>query len=1325
MSIGSGEGKQLAQPGQGQLPTEAAWGSPPEASRVHVQTASAAESAVVIQVGGDLYLSDAGLTSLWTPTETAPGECPYPGLDAFGPGQAKWFFGRETVTGELLRYLDEMALGGPGGPLLVVAPSGAGKSSLLGAGLLNALAEGRLPAPGSASWPRLMITPGPHPLQTLRAALATLATVQTVTGDWRCVVVIDQLEEIFTVCESEAERSEFVDEIGTLAADAGPGSALVVLGMRADFYARATAYQMLRQAMQSRQVVLGAMSAIEVRQAIIRPARAVGLRLEAGLTERLLRDLGVDEGGGAGESPGADGERIPDGSQSAGGGYEPGRLPLLAHALRATWQHGDGSRLTIAGYEATGGIAGAIARTAEDVYTRLDESAQTAARHIFLGLVRVGEASGDGAGTADTRRRVAADSLLGSVADPVAAGATLDAFTAARLLTSGGHAVEITHEALLRRWPRLRGWIDEDRSGLLVRQELEDAAATWAREGRDAAGLYGGVRLAAAQGWAADPAHSRELTQPGRDFLAASERQRRRGTRRRNGIIAVLAALSVVLAGLAVFALNQRSAAQTNYQKAEAGLLAAESGQAWSDLRPDTALKFAVEAGRLDPSSPQVRSALLFTQVMPITGRLLTNGTYESTSIVGVAFNPAGTIIAGTTEDDKVQLWSAATHRLLWAFQFPKIDGGYAQANSVAFSPDGRIMVVAQHGGPWLFDVANPAHPVHVGTLRAPPVAGIQDPQVTSLAISRDGTTVAAGISTSTSVSTGLVLLWNLSSRALSGAIPEYGLADSLAFTPDGRYLVTGTGNAAIDLWDVARHARTAVLQAGNPSSSNGGEVAVSPDGRTIAFGAQTGTNTYAVKLWSLASHRVTATAKAPCAEGVSSVAFSPNGMQLAASGFDGSVRLWDVRSTPVLFGGFAGHRYPVQHIAFSPDGARLASASNDGTITLWDTRGTTLGGVANAAISLAFSPNGRMLALSTAEPGHYVVALYSMPERKQDGLLPVSGLAALAFSPDGKTLAVAPTNTPGDPVELWDVATRRMTGQVTTGFTSRINSIAFSPDGTLLATSAVNSTTVQIWSARRLTRVATFSDTQHTQYPPQLGGGVFMLTFSPDGRLLAAVGIDGKVRVFSVPGFSLLDVFQPLDSTTSLAFSPDGRELAFGNADGNVYVYSVPATDTRLNGQIVFRGVFSASNKAIFSVEFLSKDSLIAGGLDGDVRFWNVPPGNFAATTPAQTLATHSGQVSVISYSASLGLLATGSPHATRVWKTNPAQIAANICRTLKAPVLPVLWKEYLRTSRTPRSAVSQPYPALARDRGPGPPRVRPGPPGGSLTRDPKGPPI
>jgi WD40 repeat protein len=763
-------------------------------------------------------------------------------------------------------------------------------------------------------------------------------------------------------------------------------------------------------------------------------------------------------------------------------------------------------------------------------------------------------------------------------------------------------------------------------------------------------------------------------------------RRRRRGTRRRNGVIAVLAALSLVLAGLSVFALNQQSAAQANDQKAEAGLLAAEGGQAWADFRPDTGLKFAAEAERLDPSSPQVRTTLLNSQAAPITGRLLTNGAPEASGITGAAFNPAGTLIAGTTQDDKVELWSAATYRLLWAFQLPRVGGHYAAAEGVTFSPDGRLMVVAHLGGPWLFDVSDPAHPVHVGTLRVPAVAGIPAPEVLSLAFSPDGTTVAAGISTSTTNAyVGRVLLWNVATRAVASVIPEPAAAHSLAFTADGRSLVVGTANGGVDLWDIGRRARTAVVQAGSPSGATGTfGAAVSPDGQFIAFGAQAGT---AVKLWSVASHRVTGTANVyDAATGIISLAFSPDGAQLAVAGTDGTVRLWDVRSpyeTPQLLGNFYGHRAPVLQVTFSPDGGTLASASQDGTIGLWDTHGMILGGVHNTSDALAFSPDGKTLAVSTATPSHYVIALYSMPAQKLMGLLPVSGnFAALAFSPDGKTLAAAPNSTPGDPVELWNVATRQMTGQVMTGFTSGltggIGSIAFSPDGTLLAAAAEVGTTVQVWSTTRLTRVAEFGDTQQATSPSNYEG-TFMLAFSPDGRLLAALGQDGLARVFSVPGFSLLDIVSPPGTASSLAFSPDGRRLAFGDGDGNVYLYSVPATYTRLNGQIVYRGAFSASSEYISSVEFLSDDYLAAGGADSDVRFWTVPAGNFTATTPEQTLATHWGQISAMSYSTSLGLLATASPDGARVWDTKPARVAANICQTLKAPVQPTLWKEYL----------------------------------------------
>lgn len=552
-------------------------------SRVRVQHAWATVGSMVVQVGDDLYVSDPGLPAQWTPD---PGQCPYPGLEAFCSGQARLFFGRERLTDDLLDRLEASVFSG--GPVLLVGPSGAGKSSLLGAGLLTALEQERLPVPGSEKWPRLMFTPGARPLEMLAGTLATCADALVGwqvpgrgTGGWdaaflalraalrenrtparRVVIVVDQLEEIFTACHDEAERREFLDALCAIAADRGNGPVgLVVLGLRADFYARAAEHQALWQALQGSQIVIGAMTATELRQAILRPARAAGLTLEDGLTERLLSDLGADT--------------RPPGEAC----YEPGLLPALAHALRATWQRRDGDRLTIAGYEAAGGIDGAIAKTAEDAYASLGgtagsvtagitgsvtggisagpmagSAAQQAARQMFLQLVQVGEAAEEtgGTGTADTRRRVTRETLR--TTDDAATRAALDAFTTARLLSSGGQMVEITHEALLRHWPRLRDWIGWERAGQLIHQNLEDAATAWDRAGRDPSGLDDGIRLAAAHAWADDPARPRDLKPVARDYLAAAALHQRRSIGWRNGIIAVLAALSVGLAVLAAFA---------------------------------------------------------------------------------------------------------------------------------------------------------------------------------------------------------------------------------------------------------------------------------------------------------------------------------------------------------------------------------------------------------------------------------------------------------------------------------------------------------------------------------------------------------------------------------------------------------------------------------------------------------------------------------------------------------------------------------------------------------------------------------------------------
>jgi len=1185
---------------------------------IQVQRASATDAAVIIQVGRDLYVSDPALSALWVPGETKPGECPFPGLDAFGPGQARWFFGRQKLTGDLLQVLDEI---GPG-LVLVVGPSGAGKSSLLGAGLLAAIGEGRLPE--ADSWPRLMITPGAHPARTLHDALATASGQGQAAGT---IIVVDQLEEIFTACDDEDERAEFLD---ALAATGG----YVVAGLRADFYDRATGYPVLRAAMQSRQLVLGAMTPAEVRDAILLPARSVGLTLDDGLVERLLRDLGVDETGG----------------------YEAGRLPLLAHALRATWQRRSGDRLTVDGYEATGGIHGAIAKTAEDVYARLDEAGQDAARRLFLSLVRIG----DGEATTDTRRRVSTESLD-------APREVLDAFTAARLLTSGGQTVEITHEALIRRWPRLREWIDEDRAVNLVRQGVEEAAAVWDHEGRDPAGLYGGVRLAAARAWTADPGHQRELSSPASDFLTASDRRRRRGVRRRNEIIAALTALVVALGCLTGYAFNQRATAEAQRAQAvaenrisESGVLAAQSAAAFSTNDPETGMEFAIAADRLEPRSLQSSNALLDAQSSRFITRLEDLDDPTAAYASSVAYDPRGGLIATSTFTGYVRLWSVPSHKLLWEQQ---PDGAGRVIHDVAFTPNGSTLVSTEPDGVRLWRVASPGRLVSIALLGTS--AGIS-----SLAISPDGQTIAAGDTK------GRIWLWNVGHHALTGILaPGIGAVPSLAFVPGGNMLAITGDNGSVQLWNVARRSLITAVRGTvpNPFVST---LAVSPNGSLLAFAAPKDT----IDLWSIASHRLEATPLSAGPNAPDTLAFSPDSTLLASGDVDGGVKLWDVYDQPALLDTLNGHSNGVNQVAFSPDGDTLASASDDTTVALWNVLGDTLDSRAQYSIAVRFSPDGRLLAVGSNVDNVADIVLYSMPARKKIATLEhaVPGtdtVSTITFSPNGQILAAA-LEDPANTVQLWDVASHRLIGEIETRLsaTTEIRSMAFSPDGSLLAVSSLRSPTVQLWSTTRWTLVSTINASLYTNGLDGSLFGVWGLAFSPDGRLLAVAGSDGITRLFSMPRHQVTELCAEEDETMSVAFSPDGHTLATGESDGNVYLWPVHPENKQ------YYAIDSASlvdsDQSLNNVAFGSGgNTVIAAGYDGSVRIWNVQNPALAARIPASSAIIRS-----MTYSQALGIIVTTDGTVTRVWQTNTSQMAAGICRQLGAPVSLRIWDDYVQ---------------------------------------------
>ncbi|WP_346095782.1 AAA family ATPase, partial [Streptomyces olivaceiscleroticus] len=640
----------------------------------------------------------------------APALCPYPGLASFGPGDSRWFFGRERLTQQLTdRLADRMHATRP---LFVLGPSGSGKSSLLRAGLLNALATGALAISGSQTWPHLLLTPTAHPLDELSSKLNSLlppdhrltaaaaannpetcttavrSLLETRSGrnpaaGARLVLIVDQFEETFSQCRDEHERAAFIQALCHLTvADAeGEPPALVVLGVRADFYAHCAAYPALRFALESGQVVVGPMTHQELRDAIEKPAQAAELALEPGLTDILLGDLGIPTDGSS-DASAATTTNVPHPDSV-------GALPLLAHALRATWQARSERLLTVNGYLKSGSITGAIAQTAEDTYHTLDKEAQDALRLLLLNMVQVGEA------TEDIRRRIDPTALLQEMPNPSSARTALDALTRARLVSLGQESAEIVHEALLRAWPRLRGWIDADRIGLRTHQLLAADADTWNRQHRDTSLLYRGSRLAVAREWAAEADNQRRLTTVQKAFLDAAlaletselriERQR---TRRLRLLVAALSAILLLALGAGGVALEQRHKAVQRQQASLSRALAIKANSLAAE-HPDAQMLLALEAYRQSPTV-EARSALLSQQVNLFVGTLVGH----TGTVNGVAYSPNGRLLASAGADGTVRLWNPATRRAVAVLR-----GHTGAVNTVAFNPDGRLLASAGADG--------------------------------------------------------------------------------------------------------------------------------------------------------------------------------------------------------------------------------------------------------------------------------------------------------------------------------------------------------------------------------------------------------------------------------------------------------------------------------------------------------------------------------------------------------------------------------------------------------------------------------------------------
>jgi WD40 repeat protein len=827
----------------------------------------------------------------------APGEPPFKGLQYFDTVDADLFFGREALTAKLVGRVRDQRF------LAVVGASGSGKSSVVRAGLIPALKtsepliDGTLPPTSSARWPMHVITPTAHPLETLAASLtrdsesvtATATLMDDLTRDPRSLhlavrkvlsrtsadhllLVVDQFEELFTLCRSETERKAFVDNLLT-AVDAGEGPTIIVITLRADFYAHCAQFDNLREALAQQQEYIGPMSTVELRRAIEEPAERNGWEFEPGLIDLLLRDVGS----------------------------EPGALPLLSHALLETWQRRRGHTLTLEGYHEAGGVRGAIAKTAETVFKQLKPDQQIIARNIFLRLTELGE------GTQDTRRRAPLTELLARPEDAPSIEAVLKTLTDARLITTGEGTAEVAHEALIREWPTLRQWLDADREGLRVQRQLTEDAQDWLALRRDPGALYRGVRLVAANDLAKE--HTAELSALEQEFVTASRSQQvneleatqQRAAQLRRRALYLLGAfgLALVAAAVAVVFGIRSDATQKLSRSRELAAVAVNQ----INIDPERGLLIAIEAAQ---TATAFESQDALRQLLATAPLRILRG-HEDT-VWDAAFSPDGKYVVTASDDHTARVWDALTGQAVAVLR------GHEDSGSAAFSPDGKYVVMN--------DGDHTARVWEALTGQAVAVLRGHEDAVTSAVFSPDGKYIVTASWDKTA------LVWEaLTGQAVAVLHGHEDWVTSAAFSPDGKYVVTDSRDNTARVWDALTGQAVAVLR-GPTGQVN--SVAFSPDGKYIV----TANSDQTARVWDALTGQAVAVLRGHTGE-VNNAAFSPDGKYVVTASADETARVWDTLTGQAVVV-LRGHEDTVWDAAFSPDGKYVVTASRDQTARIY-----------------------------------------------------------------------------------------------------------------------------------------------------------------------------------------------------------------------------------------------------------------------------------------------------------------------------------------------------------------------------------------------------
>ena len=1079
------------------------------------------------------------------------GECPYLGLKTFQPEDAPLFFGRTAKVQELIDRLRNN-FGTPKEErfLALIGASGSGKSSLALAGLIPSLQRGELPA--SAKWPPVRCRPGTRPWENLQIALSTnnqialhMAVLPTLIirpedeqrrlhltaqlalhdqpENHRLFILIDQFEEIFTLCNDEGARRQLIDNV-LYATNVAGGRTIVVLTMRADFYGQCASYPGLRAAIADHQSLIGPLSEEELREAIEFPAQLAGGELEPGLMELLLADM---KG-------------------------QAGALPFLEHALFKLWEMRDGRRLTAKAYTEMGRLGGALDAHAEEFFTKtLSVEEQSLCRQLLVDLVHPGE------GAADTKKRVSLD----DVAPTDAVRAVLKKLADARLVTTDrddrpeAAQAELAHEALISGWRRLSEWVNENREKSRLKERLLDSGREWQKSSKKEDFLYRGAQLATAEEIFGS---SEELPKIGREFLEASiaarkrtqeEKQReQRGRQRLLAAASAVVALLVVVASVAAIGANLANDAKHRAEKeaSRANVFLALNSNAIGNYNQE--LPYLAKALRLNGRNSEagaLTAALLTRESWPVvTGAMKHDG-----EVVSAQFSADGQRVVTASADQTARVWDAATGKAL--SEPMKHDGAVTSAQ---FSADGqRVVTASEDKTARVWDAAT-------GKALSEPMK--HDGAVYSAQFSADGQRVVTASSDRTA------RVWDAATgKALSEPMKHDAAVVSAQFSADGQRVVTASADQTARVWDAATG------KALSEPMKHNGEVTFaqfSADGQRVV----TASDDKTARVWDAATGKPLSEPMKHDKE-VSSAQFSADGQRVVTASYDQTAQVWDAATGKALSEPMK-HDGEVVSAQFSADGQRVVTASADQTARVWDAAtGKALSEPMKhdgAVTSAQFSADGQRVVTASSDKTARVwdpaTGKALSEPMKHDG-----AVHSAQFSADGQRVVTASSD---KTARVWDAATGKALSEPMK-HDGAVTSAQFSADGQRVVT-ASSDKTARVWDA---------ATGEALSEPMKHDGAVHSAQFSADGQRVVTASSDKTARVWdAATGKALSEPMKHYNWVVSAQFSADGQRVVTASADQTARVWDAATgkalSEPMQHGAAVNFAQFSADGQRV-----------------------------------------------------------------------------------------------------------------------------------------------